>query len=111
MSTQSIETQIIERAWQDAEFKAALLQDPKAAINEAFGLPLPPEVNLTVVEESACHRYLVLPPAPIPTLAELEIAETELALAAGGRTFNPCSFSVGMSNVRNGQRRRQRQAC
>lgn len=54
---------LIRRAWQDEAFKRCLIADPVAAVAEA-GFELPPGVSLTVLEETASQRYLVLPAKP-----------------------------------------------
>jgi hypothetical protein len=47
---------------------------------------LPAGVRLTVLEETATHRYLVLPPDPLRP--EGQLSEEELDAVAGG-TCNP----------------------
>ena len=62
---------LIARAWGDQTFRAALLSNPRAAIEQA-GLALPNGIDLRVVEgdagvpveEKLGVRYLVLPPKP-----------------------------------------------
>ncbi|GFN32988.1 NHLP leader peptide family RiPP precursor [Paenibacillus xylaniclasticus] len=61
---QILKTQIIEKAWSDPVFKKQLLEDPKAAIHAAFGVEIPENIKLTVVEETANSFYLVIPPSP-----------------------------------------------
>ncbi|MGO4545923.1 NHLP leader peptide family RiPP precursor [Paenibacillus sp. 2TAB23] len=65
MSTrQDLQEQIINKAWEDAEFKKQLIANPKAAVKEAFGVDLPDTIEVEVVEESANKFYLVLPESP-----------------------------------------------
>ncbi|WP_055105737.1 NHLP leader peptide family RiPP precursor [Paenibacillus ihumii] len=59
-----LQTQIIQKAWQDPSFKAKLLADPKAAIQEALGVIIPDHIKVKAVEESSDEFYLVLPPNP-----------------------------------------------
>lgn len=61
---QDLRSQIIEKAWTDAEFKKQLLADPKAAIKEAFGLDVPSGISVEVLEETDEKYYLVLPKGP-----------------------------------------------
>ncbi|WP_219836826.1 NHLP leader peptide family RiPP precursor [Paenibacillus sp. R14(2021)] len=61
---QELKQQIIEKAWSDESFKAKLLADPKGALNEAFGLILPDDVEIIVVEESESKVALVIPQNP-----------------------------------------------
>ena len=52
------------KAMQDEAFKQALLADPKAVLSEELGEAIPENVEVTVVEETADTRYLVIPPQP-----------------------------------------------
>ncbi|RUS47321.1 NHLP leader peptide family RiPP precursor [Cohnella sp. AR92] len=64
MSVESLKVQIIKKAWEDPEFKKLLLADPKSALKKEFGIDLPADVDLKVVEETTETYYLVLPPEP-----------------------------------------------
>jgi hypothetical protein len=64
MSLESLKVQIIKKAWEDPAFKKSLLSEPKKAVKEAFGLEIPAEIDLKVVEESTSQYYLVIPPSP-----------------------------------------------
>lgn len=64
MSEQELQQQIIEKAWSDESFKAKLLADPKAALQEAFNLTLPEDVELVVIEETPSKLALVIPQNP-----------------------------------------------
>ncbi|WP_019635991.1 NHLP leader peptide family RiPP precursor [Paenibacillus fonticola] len=59
-----LQTQVIQKAWQDPSFKAKLLADPKAAIQEALGVIIPDHIKVKTVEENSDEFYLVLPPNP-----------------------------------------------
>ena len=50
---------IVARAWVDAEFKARLLSDPKATLDE-IGHPLPNDPNLVVLENTETLHHLVV---------------------------------------------------
>src|SRR5215831_3222160 len=56
------QARLIAKAWHDAAYQQALLQDPKAVIQGEFGTGLPAEVGIQVVAEDARTQYLVLPP-------------------------------------------------
>jgi hypothetical protein len=64
MSIETLKVQIIKKAWEDPAFKAGLLADPKNAIQVAFGINIPPEIELKAVEETSSQFYLVIPPKP-----------------------------------------------
>src|SRR5262249_32875995 len=53
---------LIAKAWHEASYKRALLQDPRAVVEREFGEGFPAEVALQVVAEDAQTQYLVLPP-------------------------------------------------
>lgn len=61
---QTLKDQVIQKAWEDAEFKKQLIANPKAAVKEAFGVDVPDTIEVEVVEESANKFYLVLPQSP-----------------------------------------------
>ncbi|MCY3980379.1 MAG: NHLP leader peptide family RiPP precursor [Alphaproteobacteria bacterium] len=80
MNTQSqIQEQILAKADEDEQFRARLLEDPKAAIKDATGLSVPNGINVRVLEDNATDFHLVLPPAG-RTLSDQEIG----GVAGGG---------------------------
>jgi nitrile hydratase len=58
-----------------AAYRARAVREPRAVLAE-FGLPLPPETEITVWDASAEARYMVLPRRPAGTehLGEAELA-------------------------------------
>lgn len=73
---QSLKDQIIQKAWEDAEFKKQLQANPKAAVKDAFGVDVPDSIKVDVLEESADQYYLVIPqnPADLAVKADDEAA-------------------------------------
>lgn len=69
---------LVEKAVEDEAFRARLLADPKAAIEEELGLTLPPSLAVEVHEEGVDTAHLVLPP---PRGA---LSDEQLARVAGG---------------------------
>ncbi|MBO7743346.1 NHLP leader peptide family RiPP precursor [Paenibacillus sp. MWE-103] len=59
-----VKERIIERAWRDPAFRAALAADPKAALRHAFGLWIPDETELAVIAETPRRLAIVIPPNP-----------------------------------------------
>jgi TOMM propeptide domain len=76
MSVESLKVQIIKKAWEDPEFKKLLLADPKGAIKKEFGIDVPADVELKVVEETSSSYYLVIPPAPDAASADNSVKYT-----------------------------------
>lgn len=64
MSIESLKVQIIKKAWEDPAFKQQLLADPKAALQQAFGIEVPQGIELKAVAETASEYVLVIPPNP-----------------------------------------------
>lgn len=78
-----LQTQVIQKAWSDPDFRARLLQDPKAALRETFGVDLPQDIRLNVVEENTKEFYLVIPPHPSAVIPQAERIEIEPAAMWG----------------------------
>ncbi len=56
----SVRSRVLLKARQDPNYKAQLLQEPKAVLI-AEGLPIPESATVTVLENSSEQLYLVLP--------------------------------------------------
>lgn len=86
MTVSALRGHVTEKAAADEAFRARLLSDPKAAIEEELGLTIPPGFTVEVHEDApgACH--LVLPPSAA-------LGEAELEQAAGGFAGDPSGES------------------
>lgn len=60
---QSIERQVLERAARDPQFREQLKQDPRGTVARDFGVQVPQDITVEVVEERPSKVYLVLPSA------------------------------------------------
>lgn len=67
---------LLRRASRDAGFRKRLLEDPRQAFEEAFGVRLAPDQRVFVHEASETETHLVLPPRSRRTPAEREAART-----------------------------------
>jgi hypothetical protein len=76
--------QITAKAWRDADFKKRLLSDPVAVLKD-YGLALPPDVKIKVVEDTDTLYHLSLPPKP----TDKELSEEDLAEVAAGALAAP----------------------
>ena len=84
---------LLAKATGDETFRARLLSDPKAAVQDELGLAIPAGFTIKVHEEAVDTSHLVLPP-----LARLD--EAELALAAGGASiWDGLSTGWGQSDL------------
>jgi hypothetical protein len=88
---QALNGQIVARAQQDPAYRQALLADPRAALEQAFGHELPPNLRVQVIEQAPDTIYLLLPPA---AQASGELSEAELDAVAGGLGGQPTIFTV-----------------
>ena len=73
---------ILAKAAEDEGFRAQLVDDPKAAISEVFGINLPEWFDIQVHPNTATTRHLILPPSEL-------LAESELEMVAGGEGGMP----------------------
>lgn len=78
VNRKDMEMQLIAKAQADKAFRQALLNDPKAAIEQELGGSLPQGMDIKVVEETADTLYLVLPST------EGQLSEADLDHVAGG---------------------------
>jgi hypothetical protein len=88
-----VQRSVIDRAETDPVFHAHLLQDPKAAIEEQFGIPLPADIRIRVVEEQPGEVVLVLPAQS--TGSGEQLSEADLEQVAGGLETFMCSWIPG----------------
>ena len=88
MSRQDIEGHLVTKATNDPAFRAALLANPRAALDEEIGLSVPADFQLQVIEESPNSLCLVLPPA------QGELSNMELESVAGGKGSSQGGKSV-----------------
>jgi hypothetical protein len=76
-----LETALIEKCWKDAEFKKAVLNDPKGMLERHIGQKLPAPMKIFIHEENANTLHFSIPPAP-SNLSEL--SDDDLEKVAGG---------------------------
>jgi hypothetical protein len=57
---------LIKHAWEDADFKRMLLEDPRTTIEETLDVTLPPGLNIYIHEQTLTDLHLILPMPPDP---------------------------------------------
>jgi hypothetical protein len=83
-----IERRLVGRSLQDEDFTRRVLDDPKTVLEEELGTPLPEEVRIVAVEETADTIYLVLPSASTADEEGGELSDVELeAVSGAGETW------------------------
>jgi hypothetical protein len=63
--------ELIAKAWSDKDFKARLMDDPKAAMAELGIGTL--DVEIEVLEASPGKAYLIIPPEPDEPIGDLDL--------------------------------------
>ncbi len=77
VSMKEARDRLIEKASSDDAFRTLLINDPRKAVEEEFGVTLPDSFSVTVHEQSPTEAHLVLPPA-------VKLEERDLKLVSGG---------------------------
>ena len=72
-----LDAELIARVADDEAFRARLLENPKAVIQEATGIAIPEDFTIQVHEENSMTAHVVLPPGD-------QLTEGDLAVVAGG---------------------------
>jgi hypothetical protein len=57
-------SEIVRRAWRDAEFKQRLLTEPRATLEAVLGISLPQDLVIHIHEQTPTEVHLVLPMPP-----------------------------------------------
>jgi hypothetical protein len=86
---------LIERSLRDDAFRRRLLEDPKGAIEQELGTPVPEEVKIRAIEETPEIVYLVLPPGTLPAGSGGEIPDQDLEAVAGGDPWDVQTYTDG----------------
>lgn len=75
-------SEIVMKAWQDPSFKKKLMANPEAVLKE-YGIKVPADCAIKIVENSPKTLYLTIPTKPTG-----ELSEEQLQKIAGG-IFDP----------------------
>ena len=73
----AMRTRILDKAAENADFRARLMTDPKGAITQELGIQIPDSLSVEIHEESHGEAHLVLPP-------NSRLSESDMAAVAGG---------------------------
>ena len=76
-TAQEMQKTVLDKANEDADFRARLLSDPKAAIEQAVGVTVPAGFTIKVHEANSRTAHLVLPPTG-------KLSSADLSAVAGG---------------------------
>ena len=70
-TAQDMEKTVLDKANEDADFRAQLLSNPKDAIEQAVGVTVPEGFTIEVHEADSRTAHLVLPPTGKLSAADL----------------------------------------
>ena len=84
-SKRELREAVIERARRDLPFRKALLERPRGAIYEHFGIQIPETFKIRFIErDPELDALVVLPPLDEGTAEHEELGDGELDMVAGG---------------------------
>lgn len=91
-TTELIKACIAALAQKDAGFRAALLANPRAAIESALGEPLPAQIEVNVVAEGP-NSYTIVLPYESAVGENGELSDSDLEAVAGGSKSGALAFA------------------
>ena len=80
---------IVNKATEDADFRARLLGDPKGAIGQELGVTIPASMSIEVHEDGGETAHLVLPP-------DSKLNEHDLDAVSGGYSWEDFKRGKGV---------------
>ena len=86
--------QIVAKAWADDDFKARLLADP-AAVLQQEGIAVPTGLEVRAVENTDKVLYLALPPKPSENLSDEQLSQVAGGASSSTAGCLGCIMSVG----------------
>ena len=99
--TKDLRARLIARAWHDPDFKRQLLANPKAAIEQEFGIELPGDLEVTAVEDTPAHLHLVVP-VNRTGLTEERLGTEQAVAVAHSHRCGSCGGCVACGNCYSG---------
>lgn len=77
---------VINKAWEDDNFRQQLVSNPKAAIASATGEKVPNSLEMVVSDQTDTNTiYINIPPKP--DFDNMELSDEQLEQVAGGETL------------------------
>lgn len=70
---EKIRAEIIAKAWNDPNFKEKLLKNPRQILRDEYGINVPSDVDIKIVQSTSKQHYFVLPEKPDRNLSESEL--------------------------------------
>lgn len=90
---EKVMTQILNKAWNDEQFKQNLVNNPEATLVEYLGRSFESDSKIVVLDKSnPDHVYITIPPKP--SLEDMELNEEQLEMVSGGSDEVPSPWPV-----------------
>jgi hypothetical protein len=83
--TQELMKSLVTKAWESADFKEQLINNPKETIESVTGteISIPEGFKIIVVDQTASNTVYINIPTK-PNLDEMELTDEQLEMVAGG---------------------------
>ena len=94
---------VINKAWDDEQFRRAFIANPKASIKKSTGLEIPANVKLVVNDQTNPNKlYINIPPKQ--NVDDMELTDEQLEQVAGGGILGGIAslFSGGYKLIKAG---------
>jgi len=86
------QSQLIQKAQKDEDFRKGLVNDPKAVVAREFGVEIPDKIQITVLTEDPNQFYVVIPAtASVPS----ELRDEHLEAVVGGASKTSTTADAG----------------
>ncbi len=90
---EKVMTKILNKAWNDEEFKQALVNNPEATLEDYLGRSFESDSRIVVLDKSNPNNvYITIPPKP--SLEDMELNEEQLEMVSGGGEDVPSPWPV-----------------
>lgn len=87
----SFEAELVEKALKNDDFRKALMDNPKAALEKEWGVSLPSDMQVSVHQETRKHLHVVLPTAASAS-DELQASEIHPTSLSSWGHFAECTL-------------------
>lgn len=77
-SAEEMQSHLVEKAAQNAEFRSQLLSDPKSIFAQEFGIEIPDSIQVQVHQNDLQNVHISLPPQSEMTEEQLEAVSAGL---------------------------------
>ena len=95
MTLTELQDRIAKRAWENPEFEAEFMSDPKGAFEKYTGQRLPAELSIHAHYNTPNEIHFVIPQRPASSADEL--TDDDLERVAGGETVSLIALTIAVT--------------